>query len=164
MKKITLQQAIFLVSTLVEKEKEILNLLYTYKGPLLVNGKNVTEKKQSQNMLEDIKRLELIQKDIITLKTTINNANINTKIDNKSINEYLEEVRIKRNYVSTLSNLVRSNYSKVETGVGVVYYGVLNEDVLKKNIEKLEKEVFEISQKIDKSNSENYIKVKLFTE
>lgn len=164
MKKLTIQQAIFLLSTLAEKERELLNLLYTYKVPLLVNGKDVTEKNQKTEMLENIKNISLIQEDIVTLKIAVNNANLTTKIDEKSISEYLELVRVKRNYLSTLNNLVKGNYSKVENGVGVVHYGILNGDYIKEEIKKLEVEVFEISQKIDTVNGNTWIEVKLVTE
>ncbi|MDO4690314.1 MAG: hypothetical protein Q4A58_03355 [Fusobacterium sp.] len=161
MQKITIQQAIFLLSTLIEKEREFSSALNEYKVPLYVNGKDVSNPKKKEEMLEDIKELNSIQEDIITLKSILAKSNVNTIIDGKSINYYLEEVRIKRNYLNTLNNLLRSNYTKVENAVGVVQYGVLNEEKLRKEARELETKVNELSQKIDSINSSTYIEIEL---
>lgn len=164
MKKITIQQAIFLLSTLTEKERVLLNALHSYKVPLLVNGKDVSDPKKSKQMLKEIEELNLIQKDIITLKTTLTKTNIETIIDDKSLNQYLEEVRIKRSYLLTINSLLRAGYTKVENAVGVVQYGVLNEDYLKEIVLSLENEVNELSQKIDTINSTSYLEINLLSE
>ncbi|WP_022818959.1 hypothetical protein [Fusobacterium russii] len=164
MKKITIQQAIFLLSTLMEKQSTLSLGLNSYKVPLLVNGKNVTDPKKVKQMLREIEELNLIQKDIINLKSSLAELNIKTIVDKKSINQYLEEVRMERSYLQTLNALLKSNYTKVENSVGVVQYGLLNEDYIKELAIKLEKKVNEISQKIDTINSSTYLEIELLSE
>lgn len=164
MKKITIQQAIFLLSTLIEKQNTLSLGLNSYKVPLLVNGKNVTDPKKVKQMLMEIEELNLIQKDIINLKSSLAELNIKTKVDKKSLNQYLEEVRMERSYLQTLNALLKSNYTKVENSVGVVQYGLLNEDYIKELAIKLEKKVNEISQKIDTINSSTYLEIELLSE
>lgn len=164
MKKITIQQAIFLLSTLMEKQSTLSLGLNSYKVPLLVNGKNVTDPKKVKQMLREIEELNLIQKDIINLKSSLAELNIKTKVDKKSLNQYLEEVRMERSYLQTLNALLKSNYTKVENSVGVVQYGLLNEDYIKELAIKLEKKVNEISQKIDTINSSTYLEIELLSE
>lgn len=168
MKKITIQQAIFLLSNLSAKENQLTDNLYSYKVPLLVNGKDVTDSKKIKQMKKDLENLSLIQQDIINLKSKLAKINISTEINiennQKLLNQLLEEVRIKRSYLAALNNLVKSSYTKIETGVGVVQYGVLNEDLLREKIENLETEVNNLSQKIDIINSTTYIEIDLLSE
>lgn len=164
MKKITIQQAIFLLSTLIEKQNSLSSVLHSYKVPLLVNGKNVTDPKKAEQMLKEIEELELVQKDIINLKTSLAEINIKTIVDGKSLNQYLEEVRMKRNYLQNLNALLKASYTKVENSVGVVQYGVLNEDYIKDIVIKFEKKVNGFSQKIDTINSNTYFEIELLSE
>lgn len=164
MKKITIQQAIFLLSTLIEKQNSLSSVLHSYKVPLLVNGKNVTDPKKAEQMLKEIEELELVQKDIIDLKTSLAKLNIETVVEGKSLNKYLEEVRMERNYLQILKNLLNSNYTKVENSVGVVQYGVLNEEYIKGLVQKLEKKVNKLSEKIDIINSSTYLEIDLLSE
>lgn len=165
MKKITLQKAIFLLSTLVEKERNLRSNLFNYKMPLAVNGKEILDEKNSKKMLEEVSKIESIQRDIFELKTKINKANSEVNIDGSTLSALLEEVRLKRGYLATLKNLLQSgNYTKVENSVGVVQYGVLNEEIISDKVEKLEDEVFNISQKIDEINASLEIEVTIENE
>lgn len=164
MKKINIQQAIFLLSTWSEKERELSSNLHSYKVPISVNGKDVIDKKRAKQMLEEIEKLNSIQKDIYHLKTKLAKANIETKYKEKFLNEYLEEVRIKRTYLSNLNSLLKANYTKIENGIGVVQYGVLNEDFIKEKVAELEVEVYELSQNIDFINANTNIDIELLSE
>lgn len=165
MKKITLQKAIFLLSTLVEKERNLRSNLFNYKMPLAVNGKEILDEKNSKKMLEEVSKIESIQRDIFELKSKINKANSEVNIDGSTLSALLEEVRLKRGYLATLKNLLQSgNYTKVENSVGVVQYGVLNEEIISDKVEKLEDEVFNISQKIDEINASLEIEVTIENE
>lgn len=162
--KLTLQQAIFTISNLTKKQRRLLDYIRdSYVVPLKVNGKEVFEETQADEMLKNLSELDLINKDIITLKDGINIANSENFIENKSLFMLLEEVRLKRNVLFDLEYLLKRDSTAVENGVGVVQYGVLNRRELVEKFNKLENEVNSLSEKIDSVNAKTEIEVKLFS-
>ena len=162
--KLTLQQAIFTISNLSKKQRRLLDLIRdSYVVPLKVNGKEVFEQAQADEMLKNLSELDLINQDIVTLKDEINVANTENFIENKSLFALLEEVRLKRNILFDLEYLLKRDSTTVENGVGVVQYGVLNKKELIEKFNKLENEVNSLSEKIDSINSKTEIEVKLLS-
>ncbi|MGP1428732.1 MAG: hypothetical protein ACTTJX_00680 [Fusobacterium sp.] len=162
--KLTLQQAIFTISNLTKKQRRLLDYIRdSYVVPLKVNGKEVFEETQADEMLKNLSELDLINQDIITLKDGINIANSENFIENKSLFMLLEEVRLKRNVLFDLEYLLKRDSTTVENGVGVVQYGVLNKKELMEKFNKLENEVNSLSEKIDSVNAKTEIEVKLFS-
>ena len=162
--KLTLQQAIFTISNLSKKQRRLLDLIHdSYVVPLKVNGKEVFEQAQADEMLKNLSELDLINQDIVTLKDGINVANTENFIENKSLFALLEEVRLKRNILFDLEYLLKRDSTIVENGVGVVQYGVLNKKELVEKFNKLENEVNSLSEKIDSVNAKTEIEVKLFS-
>ena len=162
--KLTLQQAIFTISNLSKKQRRLLDLICdSYVVPLKVNGKEVFEQAQADEMLKNLSELDLINQDIVTLKDGINVANTENFIENKSLFALLEEVRLKRNILFDLEYLLKRDSTTVENGVGVVQYGVLNKKELAEKFNKLENEVNSLSEKIDSVNAKTEIEVKLFS-
>ena len=162
--KLTLQQAIFTISNLSKKQRRLLDLIHdSYVVPLKVNGKEVFEQVQADEMLKNLSELDLINQDIVTLKDGINVANTENFIENKSLFALLEEVRLKRNILFDLEYLLKRDSTTVENGVGVVQYGVLNKKELAEKFYKLENEVNSLSEKIDSVNAKTEIEVKLFS-
>lgn len=162
--KLTLQQAIFTISNLTKKQRRLLDYIRdSYVVPLKVNGKEVFEETQADEMLKNLSELDLINQDIITLKDGINIANSENFIENKSLFMLLEEVRLKRNVLFDLEYLLKRDSTAVENGVGVVQYGVLNRSELVEKFNKLENEVNSLSEKIDSVNAKTEIEVKLFS-
>jgi len=162
--KLTLQQAIFTISNLTKKQRRLLDLIRdSYVVPLKVNGKEVFEQDQADEMLKNLSELDLINQDIVTLKDGINVANSENFIENKSLFALLEEVRLKRNILFDLEYLLKRDSTTVENGVGVVQYGVLNKKELIEKFDKLENEVNSLSEKIDTVNAKTEIEVKLFS-
>ena len=162
--KLTLQQAIFTISNLSKKQRRLLDLIRdSYVVPLKVNGTEVFEQVQADEMLKNLSELDLINQDIVTLKDGINVANTENFIENKSLFALLEEVRLKRNILFDLEYLLKRDSTTVENGVGVVQYGVLNKKELAEKFNKLEKEVNSLSEKIDSVNAKTEIEVKLFS-
>ena len=162
--KLTLQQAIFTISNLTKKQKRLLDYIRdNYVVPLKVNGKEVFEQVQADEMLKNLSELGLINQDIVALKDGINVANSENFIENKSLFALLEEVRLKRNILFDLEYLLKRDSTTVENGVGVVQYGVLNRNELMEKFNKLENEVNSLSEKIDNVNSKTEIEVKLFS-
>lgn len=162
--KLTLQQAIFTISNLTKKQRRLLDYIRdSYVVPLKVNGKEVFEETQADEMLKNLSELDLINQDIVTLKDEINIANSENFIENKSLFMLLEEVRLKRNVLFDLEYLLKRDSTTVENGVGVVQYGVLNKKELMEKFNKLENEVNSLSEKIDNVNAKTEIEVKLFS-
>ena len=160
--RLTLQQAIFTISNLTKKQRRLLDYIRdSYVVPLKVNGKEVFEQAQADEMLKNLSELDLINQDIVALKDGINLANSENFIENKSLFALLEEVRLKRNILMELEYLLKRDSTTVENGVGVVQYGVLNKKELMEKLNKLENEVNSLSEKIDNINSKTEIEVKL---
>ena len=162
--KLTLQQAIFTISNLTKKQRRLLDYIRdNYVVPLKVNGKDVFEQAQADEMLKNLSELDLVNQDIVTLKDGINVANSENFIENKSLFALLEEVRLKRSILYDLEYLLKRDSTTVENGVGVVQYGVLNKKELIEKFDKLENEVNSLSEKIDNVNSKTEIEVKLLS-
>ena len=162
--KLTLQQAIFTISNLTKKQRRLLDYIRdNYVVPLKVNGKEVFEQAQADEMLKNLSELDLVNQDIVTLKDEINVANSENFIENKSLFALLEEVRLKRSVLYDLEYLLKRESTRVENGVGVVQYGVLNRKELLEKFNKLENEVNSLSEKIDSINSKTEIEVKLLS-
>ena len=162
--KLTLQQAIFTISNLTKKQRRLLDYIRdNYVVPLKVNGKEVFEQAQADEMLKNLSELDLVNQDIVTLKDGINVANSENFIENKSLFALLEEVRLKRSTLYELEYLLKRDSTTVENGVGVVQYGVLNRKELLEKFNKLENEVNSLSEKIDGVNSKTEIEVKLLS-
>jgi len=162
--KLTLQQAIFTISNLTKKQRRLLDYIRdNYVVPLKVNGKDVFEQAQADEMLKNLSELDLVNQDIVTLKDGINVANSENFIENKSLFALLEEVRLKRAVLYDLEYLLKRDSTTVENGVGVVQYGVLNKKELIEKFDKLENEVNSLSEKIDSINSKTEIEVKLLS-
>ncbi|CAM3236725.1 hypothetical protein STFE110948_06680 [Streptobacillus felis] len=160
--KITIQQCIFLISNLTKKQNRIFLNLNSYSNvPLKVNGKDVFDKDQAKEMLAMYLELETINEDLATLKTALNHANATNLIDGKPLFYHLEDVKNKRSLLIFLERVLSSNTSNAESGVGVVNYGVLNQNVLKEDFDKLEKEVNSVSERIDLENSKLTVEVNL---
>ncbi|WP_339062296.1 hypothetical protein [Fusobacterium polymorphum] len=160
--KLTIQQAIFTISNLTKKQRRLLDYIRdNYVVPLKVNGKEVFEQNQADEMLKNLSELDLVNQDIVTLKDGINVANSENFIENKSLFALLEEVRLKRSILYDLEYLLKRDSTTVENGVGVVQYGVLNKKELMEKFNKLENEVNSLSEKIDSINSKTEIEVKL---
>ena len=162
--KLTIQQAIFTISNLTKKQRRLLDYIRdNYVVPLKVNGKEVFEQAQADEMLKNLSELDLVNQDIVALKDGINVANSENFIENKSLFALLEEVRLKRSILYDLEYLLKRDSTTVENGVGVVQYGVLNKKELIEKFNKLENEVNSLSEKIDSINSKTEIEVKLLS-
>lgn len=163
--KITLQQCIFLISNLTKKQSQLFSSLNSqYFVPLTVNGKDMVDKSKSKEMLERLKEIEILNQDLVTLKNALCVANNKNKIGKQTLFAALEDVRLKRNLLSNMKYALSREYNRVETGVGVVRYGIMNEEILKGKRDKLEKEVNNLSSKIDSMNASVEIEVKLLGE
>lgn len=156
--KLTIQQAIFKVSELQETLNENRRRLYNeFFGPTKINGKIVIDKNKIE---EEIKLLEKIEKqnsEIADLKERIQKANIENKINGKSVAYTLELLKQKRALIASIAEILNNSRSTVESGVGAVIYGAYDPEKLREIYENLKNETYELSSKVDKINSETLI-------
>ena len=168
MKEISLQQVIYLISSITtEINKEKNKLENTAGMPLKVNGKNVVDSEKANEITEILDKIELLQKDLVTLKYSLAKHNIETKVGDLTLAEMLEIVKLKRAYVLSIEYALGRSNVKVETGVGVVQYGSFKEKELKELKElhdNLEKEILQLSEIIDSVNSKTLVNVELLTK
>lgn len=159
---ITLQQAIFLLSNITTKKTKLLGKLASnYTIPLTVNGKSILENHKVIEVKKLVSEIKLLQQDMITLKTKLAQTNATVLVNDKTLGELLEEVRLKREFINTLETVLTSSSTVVEQGVGVVEYGAVNNEELQAEYTSLEKEVTLLSQKIDEVNANTIIEVEL---
>lgn len=160
--RMTLQQCIFNIS-IITKKLQKLNYSIGAKSdiPLSVNGEDITNKDKAEEFLLSLKTMEILQEDLIKLKSALNKANNDNKLDGESIFTNLEKVRLKREFLATLENALGGERTAIEEGVGVVEYGVLNKTYIKEKISVLEKEVNTLSEKLDSINGSIEIEVEL---
>lgn len=147
---------------MTKKQAQLTSLLTgQYVVPLAVNGKDTVDKAKEEQMRKDLKEIDVLTEDIVRLKNALSLANNENKIEGRTIYEVLEEVRIKRSVLYQVQYSLDREYSKVETGVGVVRYGVLNEELMREKRDALEKEVNSLSEKVDTANASILIEVEL---
>lgn len=160
--KITLQECIFLIATVSKKQSRILSQFSSnYIVPLKVNGKDMSDPKKSEEMKRHLEELNILSEDLLALKNALTLANNEHKINEKTLATALEEVRIKRNLLSALETALSLHSHQAESGVGIVQYGVMNEELVKEKFEALEKEVFALSKAIDLANASITIEILL---
>ncbi|CAM3548399.1 hypothetical protein [Pseudostreptobacillus hongkongensis] len=165
MKEISLQQVIYLISSITTEINREKNKLENTAGiPLKVNGKNVVDSEKANEITEILDKIELLQKDLVTLKYSLAKHNIETRVGDLTLTEMLEIVKLKRAYVLSIEYALGKSNLKVETGVGVVQYGSFKEKELKELHDNLEKEILQLSEIIDSVNSKTLVNVELLTK
>jgi len=165
MMNINLQQVIYLISVLNAKYDKLANeVAYEYLFPLKINDEVLDNQEKEAQMQEAILALDVIEKDILTLKKALGDANHALREDNSSLYLLLEEVKLKRNLLARMENALTGHRKEVVSGVGVITYGVLNENLIRIKLDALEKEVNSLSEKIDRINSTTFIEVALIGE
>lgn len=156
--KLTIQQAIFKVSELQENLNESRRRLYNeFFGPTKINGKSVIDKNKVEEEVKLLDEIEDKNSEIAELKEKIAKANIENKINGKSVAYTLEILRQKRALVASIGEVLNNSRTTVESGVGAVVYGAYDSEKLREIYDNLKKETYELSSKVDKINAETLI-------
>lgn len=165
--KITLAQAINLLSSLHKKVNELQNEFFTVHIIEVPKGENYTPYDRTiDDVLQD---LSAIQKDILSLKEIIQEANLTNlvKWDGSSISmitaiETAKQLRYRLDLFKTLANTKKREYMvHHHSGVVMEQIALFDPSQFKKQHDKLSRQVELLSSKIDKVNYTVEIEVPL---
>lgn len=169
---LTLQEAIFTISNLRrELSKEYEKFSTDYRVPVAVNNEKIDNSNRVKQVDESLEKIKSLKEDLVTLKTAIHlkNSTGTITIDGKDMtaSTVLESLKVERDLVQNITNNIDFGYGreriKTVSGVGIVEEGIINEEVVREYLEKLEKDVQRKSILIDKFNSTEKIEVTLNT-
>ncbi|XJS11094.1 hypothetical protein ACF3NG_02175 [Aerococcaceae bacterium WGS1372] len=163
--RLTIQEAIFILSNFNKEVERINRQFYSnFFGPVAVDGKAIPHTDKATNNLESLEAYQNLVTDISHLRQAINLANGNISIDGKPVSYQLEWIRLQRQLINQLEQLLERSETRVENGVGVVDYRPYAEADIRLQIEQLTKKVNQISSKIDQSNATTTIELQLLTD
>lgn len=160
----TIAECLYLISVVSKKYDSLVGELeYSYVEPLSLNGKGLPKSEKGEKMLDALAEIEVLSKDLLSLRSALQKANASLVFDGESLGEKLERVKLKRGLLDALSTALASGAvrTEAESGVGLVSYGLANEAKLKAQKEALEKEVNSLSLFIDRVNAETDLEVSL---
>ncbi|MGO4937758.1 hypothetical protein ACTQ54_09130 [Fundicoccus sp. Sow4_H7] len=159
---LTIQEAIFTLSN-VNKEIERLNrrLFSNFTGPIRVDGVKITQGHKAEENEADLQLQQELIQDASHLRQAINQANQDNQVEGQTISYQLEWLRHTRNLLEHLQQLLESQSTRVENGVGVVEYGVYNEALVNETIKTLTQKANALSAKIDLFNAQTTLSVEL---
>lgn len=172
MKTLTIQQAIYLSSTLRSQlDREVEKFQTDYRMPIAVNGKSIVTDEKSEQVLSSLNRIDALKKDIMTLKTAVHHANSSFEIsyqnEQHTASSLLEQLKLDRQLINRLRNATTFGYGqermKTVSGVGVVEEGIIEEKKIQRYIEQTEQSADEKSMLIDQFNATTTIDVALLT-
>lgn len=156
-----LKEALFLRDNRKKELAGLYNELLSYKRmPIVVNGENINVEEEKEAVNQIYKDIDKTLASIMDLSSKIEKA----ACDN-GIKDLLTEVQLKREllkniklYISNENNRYYDNTKiKAEQGIGIVKYDAILKEKFFADKAKLEKEVEELSLKIDKLNTETDI-------
>lgn len=162
---LTIQEAIFVLSTLNKQVDRLNRQFYSnFFGPVAIDDKALSQQDKATDNKESLEYYQKLIADISRLREVINNANTTYKVNGKSISYQLEWIRLQRQLIQQLEQLLERSEIRVENGVGVVDYRPYAEEDILLQLDQLTKEVNQLSTKIDQSNASNIVVVNLFSE
>lgn len=159
---LTIQEAIF---TLANVNKQIANFnrrLYSnFAGPIRVDGVKITQATKADSNEADMQQYHDLVKDASQLRQAIAQANQENRLEGFTVTYQLEWLRHTRQLINNLELLQDQQSTRVENGVGVVEYGVYNEQLVKDTLDHYSKQANALSTKIDLFNAQTQITVDL---
>ncbi|KAA1037581.1 hypothetical protein [Macrococcus equipercicus] len=170
MTQLSIQQAIFLISTLRQQlNRELQKFHSEYRTPIAVNSKTIVTAEKSQKVIDSLAKIDQLKHDIVALKTAIHLKNSATDIaDGTTASDMLEQLKLERKIIEDLQNYTEFGYGqeriKTVAGVGVVEEGIIEEDRVNRYIEELEAAANVKSMTVDQFNSTTMIDVALKTQ
>ena len=164
-KKITMQQAIFMLSNLQKKEAKLKQQFYgsCRDIPLKKDGESVVSQELVEKNIDRFKEYKDLLKNIVNLKKAIHAGNNKVVYEGKTLNDLLIEAKTGRQYLSLLEVMIHDSRISLEPNLGVIEYGNPNIEMFEEEIESLdlENKLNELSQLIEKLNTEVEIEVDL---
>ncbi len=166
---LSIQQAVFLISTLRQQlNREMQKFHSEYRTPIAVNSKSIVTAEKSQKVFDSLQKMDQLKHDIMTLKTAIHLMNSTSEIEaGVTASAMLEQLKLERKMIEELQSYTAFGYGqeriKTVAGVGVVEEGIIEEDRVNAYIEELEAAANAKSMKVDQFNSTMMIEVELLT-
>lgn len=152
-----IQEAIFEVSELQKEVNRLRTDLYRgYHGPISVNDKDIDTGYLKVKFNTQIETLTEKIKQLAELKAKVQKANMLTEVCGMSLTEALVKVKELRSLIQSLEIGNEGSRTVVEN-VGVVRYGMFDEEYYESLLEGYRKEVSALSQAIDEANSTTHI-------
>lgn len=156
--KITLAQAINLLSTLNKKLSELQGEFYSIHVIEVPKGESYTPFEQTVDAV--LQEIIAVQEDILELKELIQNANLSNQVewDGKSISmiraiETAKQLRERLNLLKTLATTKKRDYQiHHRSGAILEQIALFDPTFYKKEAEKLTRQVELLSSRIDKVN------------
>lgn len=173
MQTLSIQQAIFMTSTLREQlNREIDKFQTDYRMPIAVNGKSIVTNEKSERVMHSLNKIEQIKHDITALKTAVHHINSTKKIEydgaKYTASSLLEELKLDRQLLNRLRSSIEFGYGqermKTVSGVGVVEEGIIEEERIESYIENLEKTANDKSMLIDQFNATTTFDIELASQ
>lgn len=155
--KMRIQEAIYEISEL-QKEINMLRLeLYKgYHGPIQVNNEVIDTSDLYKSFNDKLGKIHELTGRLVELKGKVQKANIETQVEGMSVTEALVKVKELRSLYDSLSIGYERPRTSIEN-VGVVKYGMFDDEHYRKTMEELRQQINTLSQAIDLVNSTTMI-------
>lgn len=153
--KLTIQQAMTRRGNIEAEINNIHDALYRAYGVVSLDGKDVVSEVTAKQFEDNVNRLNELAEENAVLADKIQEANVNTLLDGKSVTYWLNYLKKKRNLIRMLN---RDRTSGVVSGVGFVENDYVVRDIAVRERE-LEEYCNGISERIDQLNSEVTIEI-----
>ena len=153
--KLTIQQAMTRRGNIEAEINNIHDALYRAYGVVSLDGKDVVSEVTAKQFEDNVNRLNELAEENAVLADKIQEANVNTLLDGKSVTYWLNYLKKKRNLIRMLN---RDRTSGVVSGVGFVENDYVVRDIAVRERE-LEGYCNGISERIDQLNSEVTIEI-----
>ena len=153
--KLTIQQAMTRRGNIEAEINNIFEAIYSSYGVVSLDGKDVVSEVTAKQFEDNVNRLNELAEENAVLADKIQEANVNTLLDGKSVTYWLNYLKKKRNLIRLLR---RDRTSGVVSGVGFVENDYVVRDIAVRERE-LEEYCNGISERIDQLNSEVTIEI-----
>lgn len=153
--KLTIQQAMTRRGNIEAEINNIFEAIYRAYGVVSLDGNDVVSEVTAKQFEDNVNRLNELAEENAVLADKIQEANINTLLDGKSVTYWLNYLKKKRNLIRMLN---RDRTSGVVSGVGFVENDYVVRDIAVRERE-LEEYCNGISERIDQLNSEVTIEI-----
>lgn len=155
--KMRVQEAIYEISEL-QKEINMLRLeLYKgYHGPIQVNNEVIDTSDLYKSFNDKLEKIKELTDRLVELKGKVQKANIETQVEGMSVTEALVKVKELRSMYDSLSIGYERPRTSIEN-VGVVKYGMFDDEHYRKTMDELRQQINTLSQAIDLVNSTTMI-------
>lgn len=155
--KMRIQEAIYEISELQKEINKLRSELFKgYHGPIQVNNEVIDTSDLYESFNDKLGKIQELMGRLVELKGKVQKANLETQVEGMSVTEALVKVKELRSLYNTLEVGYYSPSTSIEN-VGVVKYGMFDDEHYRKTMEGLRQQINTLSQAIDLVNSTTMI-------